>query len=242
MEQCTVHAPFGFPKSDKKSTTQVCRKGYVLEHDNNAKIPVWVSYTLTPFEAVGCLPRVDAFAPDHSLPSHSTPKDYAKSGYDIGHMANDGDMRYDPQTEEDSFILSNMAPQLPGFNRGIWKKLEDYTRGWAVARKNPLLVYVGPIYNRQQDNVIGESMVTVPHGFFKVIVDTKTGDAMAYVFEHKAARGSLDPFMTSIAEVQRQTGVVFPVPKKVNVATEPWPVVFKTVVAQRRNTCAITRK
>ena len=128
LEQCAAQAPYGFPQSVKQSTTKICRKAYVLEYDVNAFVPVWVSYVLTPEHAVGCLPRSNAFAADHSINNPATPKDYAKSGYDMGHNANDGDMRWDLEVEEESFILTNMTPQLPGFNRGIWKKLERLIR------------------------------------------------------------------------------------------------------------------
>ncbi len=236
LDQCKIHAPFGFPKSRKESSTMVCRRGYVLEYDENAKIPVWVSYVLTGYEAVGCTPRKDAFAADRSVKSSSTPKDYLKSGYDMGHMANDGDMRWDSKVEEESFILSNIAPQLPSLNRGIWKKLEDYTRGWVVSRKNPLLIYVGPIYNRDLNPSIGNGVI-VPSAFYKIIVDVETNEAMVFLFPHEARGRVLTSFMTSFAEVQRRTGVVFPLPKSVKISDSMWKITLKTVVSQRRAAC-----
>ncbi len=238
IESCKTHAPYGFPKSRKETSTEVCRHGYVLEYDENAKIPVWVSYVLTTAEAIGCNPRKDAFAADQSVSSSATPKDYLKSGYDMGHMANDGDMRWDFTAEQESFILSNMAPQLPGFNRGIWKKLEDYTRGWALSRKNPLLIYVGPVYNRNKSKTIGNEVV-VPDGFYKIIVDTVTKDAMVYLFPHRPTKGPLMPFMTSVAEVQRQTGTVFPFPEGTRFSQVPWDTQIKTVVSARRKSCML---
>lgn len=239
IEECVSHAPYGFPKSRKIKSTTICRKGYVLEHDNVAKIPMWVSYVLSPTEVMGCLPRRDAFATDRSLDDAATPGDYAKSGYDMGHMANSADMRWDVQVEEDSFILSNMAPQLPGFNRGIWKKLEDYTRAWSFSREHDLLIYVGPIYNRKQNKTIGRSMVTVPSGFYKIIIDTVTSEAMVYTFPHKGARGSLTPFITSLAEVQRQTNLVFPLPATTSFSVSPWQLKIKSTSQVRKEACKL---
>ena len=233
LNQCLQHAIYGFPTAEKQNT-QICRTGYVLAYDGSAKIPIWVSYTLTPAHATGCFERSNAFAEDKSLGDQaSKPKDYAKSGYDIGHQANDGDMRWSFQTEIESFILSNMAPQLPSFNRGIWKKLEEKTRAWAIGRQHKLLIYVGPVYSKQ-DPTIGKGMVTVPHAFFKIIVDTETQETLVYLFKHEGSSAGLDTFITSLAEVQRQTGVVFPLSLK-PVFTSGWD----TKPLDRNRACAL---
>lgn len=241
ISQCVDEAPYGLPKVRKSDTNTICRMGYVLEHDNKAKIPMWVSYTLKPEEAVGCNGREDAFASDKSLPTgkRSEPKDYAKSGYDTGHLANDGDFRWDLQASQESFILSNMVPQLPGFNRGIWKKLEDHTRGWAISRKHELLIYTGPVYKREQDPTIGKGMVTVPRAFYKIIVDTTTGDTMSFMFTHTPSKADLSAFMSSVPEIQRQTGVVFPMPKKPVHAQVPWPLKVKSATSTKKGVCPI---
>ena len=157
----------------------------VLEHDNKAKIPQWVSYVLAPEKAVGCEKRINAFKSDRYLPAdkRAEMKDYAKSGYDIGHIANSADMSWDLSAARESFILSNMAPQEPGFNRGIWKKLEDQTRAWAVNRSHKILIYAGPTYNREQDRTIGANFVTVPNGFYKILIDLDTNDVLIFLLQ-----------------------------------------------------------
>ena len=241
ISQCVDEAPYGLPLVSKSDTNTICRQGYVLEHDNKAKIPMWVSYTLKPEEAVGCNNRDSAFSSDKSIPvgKRSEEKDYAKSGYDTGHLANDGDFRWSLQAARESFILSNMVPQLPGFNRGIWKRLEDQTRGWAISRKHELLIYVGPIYDRKQDQTIGKGTVTVPHSFYKIIVDTTTNEAMIFILPHESSNEDLETFMSSLAEVQKETGIVFPMPKDVKIADEPWKVVMKTAVKSKRSICSV---
>ena len=68
VQQCAQHVPYGQPRVNvSKDTTVICRAGYYTEHDNNAKLPVWASYTLTPANALGCEPRTNAFATDQSL-------------------------------------------------------------------------------------------------------------------------------------------------------------------------------
>jgi len=76
VQSCKVHIPFGMPSTkdkdkEKDKNTVICRKGYILDHNNTAKIPSWVSWTLTPEHALGCESRVNAFAGDQSLPEKS---------------------------------------------------------------------------------------------------------------------------------------------------------------------------
>lgn len=241
MELCVGEAIYGFPTTKKKDTTKLCRKGYSTEHDNEAKIPIWSAYVLTPIEALGCFPRAKGYMPDLHLriTSRSTPMDYAKSGYDIGHMVNDADMRWSAEAGQETFILSNMTPQLPVFNRGIWAKLEQSTRGWTVNRKSPLQIYVGPIYDRDKDKRIGANGVTVPNGFWKVIIDTQTREVMVFKFDHVGARGDLSYFVTTLAELQRLTGLVLPMPKKPIFAKKTWPRIVKSVGRQKTVICSL---
>lgn len=237
LQECIQQAPFGFPGVNKKIVSKICRKAYFVVHDNKAKIPVYVSYVLTPEHATGCLKRKNAFRQDKSVMG-STPKDYAKSKYNIGHLANSADMLWDVQVEEDSFILSNMAPQLPEFNRGIWKKLEDRTRGWAISRQHTLLIYTGPIYDAAQDPVIGVGRVTVPHAFFKIITDLDTSESQVFIMKHEGSKQDLGAFITSLAEVQRQTGIVFAMPVKVKY-TKLWKVDAKSATKTKSSVCSL---
>lgn len=239
LEHCTVFTPYGFPSSKKQDVTKVCREAYVLEHDNRARIPTWVAYPLTAAGSVGCVKRSDAFAADRSLPvdARAQPKDYAKSGYDIGHLANSADMSWNVEVERQSFIMSNMTPQLPGFNRGIWKVLEDQTRAWALQR-DTLLIYTGPIYP-SKGQVLVNGRVVVPTAYFKVIVDLETREVLSFIFKHEASKEPLASFVTSLAEVQRQSGLTIPVPAKPILSRVLWKSKAKSVRAAKSQTCAL---
>lgn len=244
FDECIAESPFKqLPTSKKQRTVKLCRKAYALEYDPNAKLPIWVSYTLQPSETVGCLKRSDSFSRDPDLADEeaSDPKDYVKSGYDMGHMANSSDMRWDEQAERESFYLTNMAPQVPSFNRGVWKKLEDSTRGWALSRQHPIHIYVGPIYNREQNPRIGKNGVTVPSAFYKILIDIDTNEAQVYMFKHERSKADLGVFITSLAEVQKQTGVVFPVPKGVTYTSAGWVRDIKSNRDAKAKVCGLTR-
>ena len=77
--------------------------------------------------------RTDRFRSDPKIPTRSaTTADYRRSGYDRGHLAPAADMAFSVQTMTDSFFMSNMSPQKPAFNRGIWKELEALVRYFAI--------------------------------------------------------------------------------------------------------------
>lgn len=238
---CTDNLPYGVPESRRSDTTLLCRTGYAVEHDNKAKIPLWVSYTLTPEETLGCFARSSSFRSDRALPEYarSTPKDYAKSDYDIGHMANAGDMRWSVQAEYESNFLSNTVPQLAALNRGPWKRLEDQTRAWVLERRTPILIYTGPIYSANPSRTIGKGRVTVPDAFWKVLVDQTTLDVVAFIYPAGASQGGPGDFRTSIQEVQRQARVVLPLPKKHILLDSIWPIESKSGARARSSSCAL---
>lgn len=238
LADCNNQIPYGIPQGNTVNSTVVCKTAYIFAHDNVAKIPKWVAYVLTPEHAVGCIQRMDSFAPEYAIPfgQRAELKDYAKSGYDIGHQAPSGDMQWDLVTEKESFSLGNMAPQLPGFNRGIWKKLEDQIRGWTISRNNSLLIYVGPIYSNE-DNTIGFNRVVIPHAFYKVVIDTVTNEVMAFEFIHEASQGKLTAFISTLDQVQKDTGIVFPVPVNAIISSKIWNITNKNARIAKRAAC-----
>lgn len=56
-------------------------------------------------------------------------KDYAHSGYDIGHNCDASDENANKADEYNSFDFANAFPQLPNCNRITWLALESYVRG-----------------------------------------------------------------------------------------------------------------
>lgn len=232
IDECKIHAPFGFPTTKKKTVTKICREGYFTIHDNSAKIPLVSSYVLKPEHATGCEPRDNSFSVDRSLPPsfRAGNKDYAKSKSDIGHMVNAADLKYSPKAQATAALFSNAAPQLPGFNRGIWKKLEDTSRGWALSRIHDLQIYVGPIYDPKKDGTIGVGRVGNPHAFFKIITDMTTNESQVFIMNNEPSQQQFMSFITSLAEVQRRTGLVLPLPKEVKFTSE-WPIELKSVSA-----------
>ena len=241
LAQCRDQAPYGFPQTTKPGVG-ICRHAYVLLSDTQAKIPVWASYSLTPKNAIGCVVRSNAFAPDASLPKGQRAElsDYAKSGYDQGHNVPGGDMSFNNLVEHESFLMSNMAPQTPQLNRGIWKLLETSVRAWSYERNHTMVVYIANIYNAA-DKTIGDNKVVVPHSQAKVVIDKQTNEYAAWLFPNIPVNmgNDLTKYRATLAEVEKQSGVMFPIPAggtELSVGKE-WPVDFGMLTKTKRTTC-----
>ncbi len=247
ISECAAELPYGVPVVSTPNTTLECHDGYALQHDNVAKIAVWAGWTLKPEETIGCNPREDAFVADAALPkgSRAEPGDYAKTGYDKGHMVPDADLSWSKQTSLESFLMSNMSPQLPNLNRGAWKQLEAQTRAWAWNRKHNLTVYAGNIYKVGVSKTIGENKVVVPDALFKIIIDNTTGEVLAFHFPNVEKQSTdLSLRTTTVAEIERQTGIIFPMPPGYNresIIFFIWPGGQGEVAEAKKVTCKVKR-
>jgi endonuclease G len=153
------------------SDTILSYSGFDLGYNEQFEQAAWVAYVLTREEIEsGTIERTDNFRSDTSiLTGSANPADYRGSGFDRGHLAPAGDMKWDQLAMSQSFLMSNMSPQVPAFNRGIWRRLETEVRKWAL-EKDSLYVITGPLFS-PGDSLIGENGVGVPGYYFKVLVD-----------------------------------------------------------------------
>jgi endonuclease G len=195
------------------------REGYVLAQDARLKIPLWVQYELNREELDSDISRVDKFRADTTIPAGSRAElvDYRNSGFDRGHMAAAEDMSRTARLMEESFLLSNMAPQVgKGFNQNIWKNLEADIRGWVRAR-GKLTIITGPVFEAKADRVsyatIGTNAVAVPTHFYKIVVDARDNsnvEALAFLFPNQDLTGrTVGEFLASINEIEKLTGLNF---------------------------------
>lgn len=201
----------------------LCRTGYVLSHNKERRVADWVLEVLTVSRTVGTATRKRSrFSgdPDLSAADRSEPVDYARSGYDQGHMAPAADMKWDQAAMDESFYLSNMAPQVgAGFNRGIWRQLEEYVRD-LIYEREPIVVITGPIYTdsdklmvaKNRDHVSRTTDVTIPAHFYKIIFDPDRKRAIAFKLPNKKLKGGIDElrkYRVTIDEIEDDTGLDF---------------------------------
>ncbi len=203
-----------------KSHFNLFREGYFSCYEGRLKQPAWVCEILTdesvdgPWKREGC-----RFKEDLDLPFcvRSTLKDYQKSGYDRGHLAPAADHRNNRKSMEDTFLLSNVSPQNPHFNRGYWAKLEKYVRE-LVDRYGKVTVVTGPLFlpEYREDGrrfvsyeVVGENNVAVPTHYFKLIQTENFEEA--YIFPNKRlnSKKPLKHFQATKEKIEKLSGVYF---------------------------------
>ena len=103
---------------------------YVMSYNSKTKTANWVSWQLNR-SWIGTADRQDNFRPDDALPAawyKVRPNDYTGSGYDRGHIAPSADRTRNEADNSATFLMSNMMPQVPELNRGVWGGLEEYCR------------------------------------------------------------------------------------------------------------------
>lgn len=176
--------------------------------------PNWVAWELTREETEGEHSRDDAagFAVDPNVPGCASPADYTRSGYDRGHMAPAGDMKWSPTAMRQSFLMTNISPQAPELNRGAWKKLEEKCRVKAQA-DSAIIIVCGPIFDNpgQPAINIGNTGVAVPDRFFKVVLSPYTDppQAIGFIMTNGHVDGGMQNAAVSVDSVESLTGFDF---------------------------------
>ncbi len=183
---------------------------YTLCYDEKHEQAKWVAYSLTANETNSHYERSNDFNVDPKVSTGSADdSDYKGSGYDRGHLAPAGDMGFSSLSMRESFYYSNMSPQNPSFNRGIWKELEEQVRSWALIYDS-VLVVTGPVLTASLPK-IGVNGVSVPSFYYKVILDFKNNQSKAIALILPNVKGSkpLSSYVLSIDELEKLTNLDF---------------------------------
>ncbi len=119
-------------------------------------------------------------------------------------------MKWSPDAMSSSFYMSNMSPQNPSFNRGIWKKLEEQVRKWAVENRE-IYVVTGPVLTDGPYQDISVNKVAIPKHYFKVVLDYLEPELKAIGFILPNMKGSdpLAQYAVTVNEVERITDIDF---------------------------------
>ena len=184
---------------------------YTLSYNEEFEQADWVAYELTRREVLGSVKRDDRFRPDPLVASGSASlEDYKGSGYDRGHLAPAGDMKFSESAMSESFYLSNMSPQDPSFNRGIWKGLEALIRQWAYTYQT-IFIATGPVLNKQDYPRIGPNRVAVPGFYYKVIlrVGEEAPLAIGFILPNSKSSFPLASYTVTVDDVEILTGIDF---------------------------------
>lgn len=196
------------------------RGQYALDYADATREPNWVGWDLTTGD-VGSSGRSN-FIPDTTLPAgfyEVQTTDYSGSGYDRGHMCPSADRTVTAADNQQVFYMSNMVPQSPDNNQGVWASFETYCRSLASAG-NEILIYSGP--SGFGGNTIA-SGVAIPGYTWKiaVVVPLGPGTALSRITPTTRVIAIKVPniagvrstpwqnFVTSVAQIESDTGYTF---------------------------------
>ena len=184
----------------------------------------WVAHVIIPDVAQGNEGRSNDFRPDEKIKTGSAVEAdyflrlynpdstfaYDAFGYDRGHLAPSADFRYSKKALSESYLYSNMSPQVAELNRGRWAELEDAIRQYVTRNKKQVYVVSGGILKQGLPKIErGVNKVSIPEYYFKVAMDPDNHRAIGFVMPNKACEYPVMHYACSIDSVEAITGIDF---------------------------------
>ncbi|MEO1132771.1 MAG: DNA/RNA non-specific endonuclease [Cyanobacteria bacterium J06639_1] len=214
----SVHLTMGNPSQAGSTPDNYLleKPQYALSYNRSRGTANWVSWQLNS-SWMGEAERQDDFRPDESLPAgweRVRHGDYTGSGYDRGHFAPSADRTRSEADNSATFLMTNIVPQTPENNRGVWKELEEYARD-LVGQGKELYVVAG-VYGTSKR--IGEGKVTVPSHTWKVmLVLDRPNAGLKSVSEHsrviaidipnhKNLKSDWQDYIVTVDDIEASTG------------------------------------
>ena len=195
--------------SSKTNRDIVRHSAFILSYQEEYELASWVLHRLVKEATLGKAERSNDFLSDPLVESGSAvAQDYSRSGYDRGHLCPAGDFKHDKELQDETFYMSNMSPQLPDFNRGIWSDLENKVRSW-VKKRGELIIITGPILKKGLPTIGRMNKIAIPEKFYKIIYDPATEEAIAFLFPNEGSVELVKSFTISVNELEAMTGIDF---------------------------------
>lgn len=186
---------------------------FTISYNEKHEQPDWVAYSLDSLEASSEGERCNCFRSDERIISRTaSTNDYTSTGFDRGHLAPSADNLMSEGANAESFLMSNISPQLPALNRVLWADLEKWVRLKAKAHQ---VVYVvtGPIFEPNL-GVIGNNEVTIPAYFYKVLLrfdgpNNTNPKTIGFILPNLAPIGEIKDYMVPVNAVETLTNLDF---------------------------------
>lgn len=183
---------------------------FTLSYNEEHEQPDWVAYELNSDEVDMDLDRCDCFHRDTNITTGSaTDADYTSTGFDRGHLSPAADNNMSTQANEESFLMSNISPQLPGFNRELWAELEEWVRDKADDF-DTVYVVTGPVFINNLGS-LGHNDVTIPAYFYKTLLRFEKNQVktIAFLIPQIGAFGDIEDYVVTVNTIETLTGLDF---------------------------------
>lgn len=187
----------------------VNHKYYSYGYDKEHNLTSWVAYNLSKRELGGSVERSDDFINDPELrvPRQATNANYYRSGYDRGHLAPAADMSFSQRAMDESFFLTNIVPQNPSLNRGLWAELEREIRQQAN-RDGELYVISGTLVINGKEKL---GSMTVPEYLYKIVCDYQEPEVkmIAFLIPNSSPTKELNGYVLAVDQLEALTNIDF---------------------------------
>ena len=165
--------------------------------------------------------RKDPFRSDYRIPEgfRADKEVYENSGLDRGHLVASANQIETQLQNSETFLLSNMSPQEPSFNSGVWKKLEEAIRTLDSDKKvfetyvisGPLFYFDQEVFMMGDDDDRISVSLPIPHAFFKCVLterNTGTINLWAFIIPNKKSDEKLEDFLVETSKVEKISGLL----------------------------------
>lgn len=167
----------------KEGNYLLVKDQYVTAYNVSYGGSIWTAWHLGKSD-LGTAVRKDDFRPDESLPDNIykvKPSDYTSEyGFDRGHMCPSADRTKSSTDNSSTFLMSNIVPQAPELNRGVWEEFEAFCRE-QVYEGNELYIYAGSYGlfgtgSKGTFREIANGRILVPSNYYKVVLILPEGN------------------------------------------------------------------
>lgn len=190
-------------------------QAYAVGYCDALANPVWAAYRVFDLKGPRQLgARPEGFEVDPRTAARVEPGDYSGSGYDRGHMAPNYAIgtRFGPAAQEQTFLMSNVCPQRHRLNAGVWKDLELRVADNYTGRYGQVWVIDGPVFGPDDRLARLRNKVPVPVAFYMIVIQQHEGGVRVLPFlvdQEAPDRAQPGSYLTSVAEIERRTGLNF---------------------------------
>lgn len=194
-------------------------QGYVSGYDSGIQDPRWVETRFFSVTNPRSAARPAEFSPDSRIePQFQIDTHYwTASGYDRGHMAPNWGVStcYGREAQIETFLLTNVIPQSPNLNRGLWETLEKIISNDYAERFGQVWVICGPVFG-PNPRTLKNGKVWIPDRCYKIVLRVDgdgTPHSLAFEMPQDLPIGhqqvDLLQYLTTIKQIEGDTGITF---------------------------------
>jgi endonuclease G len=220
-DEAKQNIELGIPNVVKGKYCIISRPEYVLGYDGELNAVRWVAWNLT-LKSLGKSGRTQGgFVSDPVLPKGyetMSQKYYTGSGYDRGHICPSEQRTSSVESNRNTFILTNVLPQTPDLNQGVWRDMERWTLSMCKDSLKDLFIYAGGVFH--SDKRVDDK-IAIPDSCWKIVVVLERGQHLKDVNENTRIEAVMMPNQTgvrhdkwnrykkTVREIENSTGMDF---------------------------------